>query len=657
MKIRALRKASVLLLVDVVIIIGIFVLQFRTDSNIIEKLGNLQLTFLKNEESEVLSISNFLRMSFNGINIYFDDQNPVKANKDNVEIPLTLKNYKKTDNLSYSLYFSEDVILNVALSSEDSNAQLLLQPNFPSSISHLVIPYNFSTNIKIQKESDNQIVLEGKKSLWEVTASSTQNNLLAFEHSMSIARYGMYTESQKFSLDILVDLPGADSAVFASNVQKFKNNIISSYNPTSQESSSEQVIAAYVAAMAENGDYTKALEAIPQSFKKGKQRTYFTAPFLNTLEEMNDTLDAAVAEYEKKLTSSMLSSSLDIFMIRNIAPFMYIHSTPQSVIKLLDFAAATDVSTLSLAQVTGILEVYVDLLSLDSGYARHLEPVLEDCIQKITDCCIYENGVLTISENDTFLSVIQGVETGMAVLRYGRASNNDVLEKAGYVMVNSYLSDSTFDIRTSANLYSVIAYDSPYYPGFKKIGTVLGNKVWAWTCAKDITYTLSSDNSELIFTIDFPLEWTHYVIIKGVPKFAKIFIYDMQFRTDPRFETYNSSGYVYKASTKTLLLKSRHKKQLETIRLEIEKERPVSAVPATAAPAAATASPVTPAVTPASEKPAAETGSENGVENSPEDSESSAAEETTSTRTYYYPSNVPMEGRYRVDVGGNEENN
>ena len=35
----------------------------------------------------------------------------------------------------------------------------------------------------------------------------------------------------------------------------------------------------------------------------------------------------------------------------------------------------------------------------------------------------------------------------------------------------------------------------------------------------------------------------------------------------PRFETYNSSGYVYKFATDTLLLKSRHKSNPETIRL------------------------------------------------------------------------------------------
>ena len=51
----------------------------------------------------------------------------------------------------------------------------------------------------------------------------------------------------------------------------------------------------------------------------------------------------------------------------------------------------------------------------------------------------------------------------------------------------------------------------------------------------------------------------------------------MAFRTDPRFETYNSSGYVYKKSSETLLLKSRHKSQVEKVRLVYLAAKPAPA--------------------------------------------------------------------------------
>ena len=83
-----------------------------------------------------------------------------------------------------------------------------------------------------------------------------------------------------------------------------------------------------------------------------------------------------------------------------------------------------------------------------------------------------------------------------------------------------------------------------------------------------------AEDRSVTYTIDFPLEQTHYIILRGVPAFRGIYIYGMSYRTDPRFETYNSSGYVYKFDTNALLLKSRHKSELETVRLVYKAETP-----------------------------------------------------------------------------------
>ena len=46
-------------------------------------------------------------------------------------------------------------------------------------------------------------------------------------------------------------------------------------------------------------------------------------------------------------------------------------------------------------------------------------------------------------------------------------------------------------------------------------------------------------------------------------------MYGIPFRSDARFEMYNSSGYTYNASSKILYVKMRHKSEYETIRLSI----------------------------------------------------------------------------------------
>lgn len=573
MNIRIIRKAISLLIVDVIIIIGIFVLQFRTDSSIIEKIGNLQLTFSQTEDAEKGMIpQNKFRLTYNGINFYFDNQNPVTAVKsDETKLPLTLVSWQKNDDLSYTLNFTDDVKVTFKLDSIEENASLFVDSEIPAQINSIFLPFNYSSNIKVQQQENNSLVLNNKKDSWELEADSVESGLFALSNQKSQGFYSIYQEEKKFTFDLLNDSPLADLSLFQKNIAALKTNLISSYKSnTNNANISEQVIVSYIAAQAEKGNYSVAIEEIPSNMKKSSQRTYLSAPYLNTLSDMNELLEKSISDYESKISANVNADSLDIFTIHNISNYMVVHSKPNDVKALLENASTKDLTNASISQVSGILQVYVNLVDLMPSYAKILEPILPSCIEKITQACSYDNGKLTISENGTFLSVMQAVEIGFAVMRYGIQINNDSLQNAGYVLVNSYLSEnSSFDLRTLANLYPIIAYDNWYYPHLQIINKNSDDLMWAWTCARTISYDKESDDI-LNLTIDFPEGYTHYVIIKGLPHFSTIYIYDMAFRTDPRFETYNSSGYVYKQKSKTLLLKSRHKTRKENIRFDFK---------------------------------------------------------------------------------------
>lgn len=642
MSIRIIRKALSLLIVDIVIIIGIFVLQFRTDSSIIEKIGNLQFTFSQTEDiNKNVIVQNKLRMSYNGLNLFFDDTTPAVIRKNGTDIsPVQLVSWEKKDALSYILNFTENVKVTFELATDDLSSSLAIIADLPSGVMDIAFPYSISSNMKVQKDDSNRVVLNGKKSSWELAAFSLDSGYFDLNSRDFIGTYSVYNENEKFTFDSIVDLEIANNLIYEQNIQSLKDNLIAAYKANTTESNiTEQVIVSYLSAQLDKSNYIQALDDIPANLKRSNKRTYLSAPYLNTLEDMNKLLESAIADYEKKITESANNGSLDIFTVHNIANFMLVHSRPADVTKLLQNAVNADISTCSITQATGILSVYDSLRDYNSEYASVLLPAIEPCVERITDSCTFENNVLTISENDTFLSVIQGVETGIAIMRYGYITNNPTLQKAGYVIVNSYLSDSTsFDLRTLANIYPLIAYNNKNYPHFEKIHTDGNKLLWAWTCAKSIAYEKDSDGS-ITLTIDFPEGYTHYVIVNGLPAFSSIYIYNMAFRTDPRFETYNSSGYVYKNNTQTLLLKSRHKTRYETVRLEYRETAKPAETPAPAAkpvekPAAATVTPVEtrpalPAGVPSSvpaavTEAAAETESVSAVE-----SEESGASENT----------------------------
>ena len=567
---RVIRKAIGLLIVDIVIIIGIFILQFRTDSSILKKIGNLQISMAKAEDAaNPDALQNKLEVSYNGLTLHTDDQNSIKIIQKDEQVAKNLKliNYEESE-LQYTFNFTEDVNIVVMLTKDDADSPLTIYADVPKDVTDLYIPFNIGFNLKILKEENNRIVLEGKKQNWSISAAEIAKNYLHFTYADNLAHYAIYDETQKFTFDMLTALASAEKSAFDNTVSTITSNLITSFKASLNDNSfTEQSVVAYIAAMAQNGNYKTAIDDIPSDYKKSDTRTYLSAPFLNSLANMNTKLDEAVKESQAAIKNAAASGSFDIFTTQNLAARMCIYPEKADVVAILRNASLSDLSSANIAQISGIMRTYVELKALNNEYASSLQPAMENCVARLTLACTFENDVLTISDNDTFLSVVQAAEAGISLLRYGIIADNDTYIRAGRVIVNSYLAESSsFDLRTLTTLYPLLAYDNTFYPHIQYIHGSGKDIMWSWTCATDIKYQKDDDGS-LILTINFPLEHTHYVILKGIPAFEQIFIYDMAFRTDPRFETYNSSGYVYKSDSKTLLLKSRHKSENEDIRM------------------------------------------------------------------------------------------
>ena len=131
-------------------------------------------------------------------------------------------------------------------------------------------------------------------------------------------------------------------------------------------------------------------------------------------------------------------------------------------------------------------------------------------------------------------------------------------------------------------LYPVAIKDNPHYPHEESLALKAEPGIWAWTSAHDIN-VLKNDAKIFSFRISAKTGDTHYMIIRGIRPFYRIQVYGIDFRSDPRFEIYNSSGYVYDERTRTLLLKIKHKKDDEDIVLFLG--RPPEPVPVPVVPA------------------------------------------------------------------------
>jgi hypothetical protein len=98
--------------------------------------------------------------------------------------------------------------------------------------------------------------------------------------------------------------------------------------------------------------------------------------------------------------------------------------------------------------------------------------------------------------------------------------------------------------------------------------------IWAWTASNEVSAV--QQNDILTISASFPAGESHFMILRGIRPFVRLQLYNMDWRSDPQFERFDSSGWRYIPQEQTLLIKMRHRANVENIRIIFwEAPRPV----------------------------------------------------------------------------------
>ena len=573
---KALRKSVILLAAYAVIIIGIFVVQFKNASIISEKIGNLHITLAEFiTEDNSVNLKNRFSAVFNGINFYTDDENPAKIIFSDKEIPVELVSWKKDSPFSCVFNFTEGVSLRFSLSDESQNALLNLETNLPIGTESFSVPFGLSGGATLAERGDTKLQVNRKRNTWELSAGDIEDDRLFMTRKNPVVSYSFRDKKRNFSFSAVAENDFASESAYFATIENLENSIVSAFEQNHGDGTglSEQEAVSYVAVRAKRGQYSAAVDAVPQGFKKSSNRTYLSAPYFNNLVKMTESLVRQQKFFSDMISASADNGSLDVFNLRNLSDYISMHPDSESVRKLFSETAARDLSDMTVYQAAGILSVYAELAEKNEKPAALLSSVVQVCADKIESSCSMDNNSLTVTDNGTFLTVLHASYVGDAILRYGKLIDKAEYIAGGRLIINSYLKDSgAFDSHSLGELYPIVVHDNTFYPHYVIIGSQPKGAVWAWTCAEEISY--SKNDLQILITAKFPLSSTHYMIINGIEPFRSIYIYDIAFRTDPRFETYNSSGYVYQWETSSLLVKSRHRSTEEVIRLVYTGSKP-----------------------------------------------------------------------------------
>ena len=601
----------------ILIIFGIFVIQFTIGKTFYYTIGAMTVSG-RDEVDETGNRTPLLPLHIvsNGLDFYITDQTPLTAKTSNNEdITLKVLEYKKNED-SFSVVCSNGVLIDFNSYLSETIATVRISVSMPSEIETVYFPWKLTQSARLERQ-DGQIFLRYGKDKFIFRGGHGFGNSddtselphLILSSSKKTAIYETYVQSESLDFDSIFRLPIATEEEYNKTKQLFREKALEHFsNVISSRNYNEELLTAYIAEKTFNGEYAKALVYAPASLLPKEKRTYISTTFYGNLAQNDKSL---AAYHKKKLSGIELGiarAETSVFDRVSLIPFLINNSRVNLISALEKMASNAKQEDLNSFLAAGLLEAAMDYAfyfpskqNIFMENSEKYENVLKDSLISI------DNGLYISSDKKT-IDTEKTLQAASILIRYGNSyPDKDSWKAVGQALYSSIFSlggnssslPASFDIQGdkakklglmandalilhAEKLYPVAIKDNPHYPHEESLALKAEPGIWAWTSAHDIN-VLKNDAKIFSFRISAKTGDTHYMIIRGIRPFYRIQVYGIDFRSDPRFEIYNSSGYVYDERTRTLLLKIKHKKDDEDIVLFLG--RPPEPVPVPVVPA------------------------------------------------------------------------
>lgn len=559
-----IRKLLGLTILYSAIIFGIFVIQFRNETVISKTFGLIRLILSETtDENNTPSLKNSFSINLGGITVYSDYNNEAHICNEE-KTPLELLSWEEVSDSSFKLQFKDEIEVILSFPSAENQLPITIETSLPKNVTKIAIPYKINGSYSLSEQKNHSLFLISKTNQYELSSYQYDSQFLYFSHGEPLAQYDVYVKDKIFTFEDASELALSSVEIYNSSINKVRSAVL--FKDGIPETASEVAITAYVAEMASQGKFTQAIEAVPAAAKTVAKRSFLSAPYFNTLVEMNKTLVMQMENIEYRMNYSLEQGSPSVFEFDNFSMYIQTLSNAQAI-KYLSLLTQEGTSEPTLMQASGIIKLYADLYPVSKEKAEALQIPAQKALSIIEKACSVKDDIFSLAINDEEVSVLDYVKTGDALLRYGKIVGNQDICAVGRLMFNNGVSKiNSSDIEIFASIYPMAARNNMFYPHLEILEETSQEPIWAWTAAQVMTMNTDLENTSTI-SLTFPQGDSHYVIINGIEPFKTIEIYELSFRTDHRFETYNSSGYVYDSKTKTLFLKYRHKAGTEIVKL------------------------------------------------------------------------------------------
>ncbi|MDR0555131.1 MAG: hypothetical protein LBG76_10100 [Treponema sp.] len=479
---------------------------------------------------------------------------------------------------------SQGAELIFAVYTSPAGPELRITGNFTEDMAALEIPFVPLRSSRIRNTGEGAFVVSsnGINYSFESSPLDAGRGMLLLKQAGIAVSYGAIQQKRTFVPDDYL-VPEAREERYREVLAQWRDNLFASWSGSFRTSVDENLITAYVAEAASKGNYGTAVAAISPEFRQGNLKSFQSSVYLGSLDAATRLLSAFEEEQSAYLARLTQEESLDYLKGYRIIDYCGIRGYEEYLDRTAALLQKLPPEELVPALVPGILEGCIDWNTYRSKDDNPFTPLVEPALALTAEGIRREKSGGIFAVYDAGPDLEFNLRLGLALDYYGSQMGRPGWAGLGRSVVLSCLAQAEpsgdlprelrltaeGDIQDSAEnpgiisaagIYRYIA--APAYPHAARLSARLSG-VWAWTAALDVQATL--ENNVLDIAVTFPEGETHYMMIRGIPPFSKIQLYNMDYQTDPKFESYNASGWSYTAAEQGLLLKMKHRQRVEHI--------------------------------------------------------------------------------------------
>lgn len=622
------RRIAALTALYICIIFGIFALQFTGGSSFSVTFGSLRVSGSKGTEASVPDLP--LHIGISGLDLFVDTQNSLLAyTSDTSALPLKVTGMA-VGTSGVTLSFTDRVAVEFAYERRGDRDIVRISSTIPEKYRKIAFPYKVTRSARLDKKDAIVLVSVGgaQYSFSGTTVEPAAANgvrSLAIARTAPVVLYQTWIPVKGLALADFGSIAGSSDADYSREVDAFAAKALSSFKKSvSAGRLSEPLVAAYIAEMGRIGMYRAAVESIPESWRNGPSRSWQTNTFLNNLETTWPGLLTREREDRLMISRKLTEGSASAFEYPSLIPYLVDRGSSLLIKDVARLAETVDPASITARQAAGILEAMTDFSLYVPDQANPLLALADTCERKLKESLVLSGDRLYITDDGKSVDALSSLRVAAILIAYsGTSPARADWKGAGNLLATTILSladddgaipsllsvsaaegqtGKTVEVAKDAKSvdpsasYPLVVTRNTWYPHEQSLAREIGSGTWVWTSAESVKVSKESDGG-LRITTKFPQGETHYMVLRGIKPFWRIRIYGMDFRTDPRFESYNSSGYRYNEETNTLFLKMRHKAEYEDIVMYPGKDpnAPASPAPAVSADSSASAAPAAPA--------------------------------------------------------------